>query len=131
MKKKTLLVLLISLVICISVVLFFSIFDLYKEIELINFYKEKGVLSAHIQDQIPYVIRPAVSVFFSFLSFTGCLFITILFIKHERLILSREEKREYQKQQRAQREKEHSERRAKKILQLNAKIEKLKEKDDE
>lgn len=131
MKKKTLFVLLISLVVCISVVLFFAIFDLYKEIELINWYKEKDTLSVHIQARIPYIIRAAVNVFFSFLSFAGVLFIAILFMKYERLILSHEEKREYQKEQCAKREKRRNEHRVKKILQLNAKIKKLKDKDDE
>ncbi len=131
MKKKTLLGLLIFLVSCVSAVLFFAIFDLYKEIELINWYKEKNVLAVHIQDRIPYVIRAIVNLFFSFLSFVFVLFITILFMKYEHLILSGEEKREYRKQQCEEREKKRNERRAKKILQLNAKIEKLKEKDDE
>lgn len=131
MKKKTLLVLLFSLVSCMSVVLFLAIFDLYKEIELINWYKEKDVLSVHIQDRIPYVIRAVVNTIFSFFSFIGFLFIAILFVKQERLILTREEKREYWKQQCEEREKARSERKAKKILHLNAKIEKLKEKDDE
>ena len=114
MKKKTLLVLLVSLVVCIGIVLFFAIFDLYKEIELINLYKENAVSSGHIQARIPYIIRAGANTFFSFLSFVGVLFISTLFIKYERLILTREEKSEYQKLQCAEREKRRNERRAKK-----------------
>ena len=73
---------------------------------------------------ISSIVKPILSMCFNLATVILFVIITITLIKREKLILTEEEKQEIKRKQNAKRKQD-------KILQLNAKIEKLKNEDDD
>ena len=97
MKKKTLLVLLIILLVCVIGILFLAIFDLFKEVELINSWKEDGVWEYIKDTRIPYLVRAIINTILSQVLFIGILFLLIFLNHREKLFLNKAETEELKK----------------------------------
>lgn len=140
MKKKTLLVLLILAISMLSISLIFSIVNFASNIKFtaehlrrtenggeyyVYNYKWIELSAAEYRTYlISGVVKPILSMCFNLATVILFAIITITLIKREKLILTEEEKQEIKRKQTAKKKRD-------KILQLNAKIEKLKNEDDD
>ena len=134
MKRKTLLVLLVSICILTAGIVLFAIWDLWEEIETINIFR-RDFSESIVKKRIPPLIGAIINMVFSSFVFFAVLILTVVLFKRERLVLNpkerQEEKARRTRQRQERKERTNRERHQQKIEQLTAKLAELKEKGDE